>query len=85
MGLVASLLTAACVGIGGTGFASACGLWGQPPCGPMTMQTFSNQTFIQRPNMPPTTMQTFGNQTFINTPGRRPVTCTRFGNVTQCN
>jgi hypothetical protein len=51
---------------------NACGLFGQPPCGPTTIQTFGNQTFINRPGQPATTIQSFGNQSFINTPGQVP-------------
>lgn len=66
--------------------ASACGAWGQPPCGPTTITTMpGGTTFIQRPMQPPTTMQTIGNSTFINTPGQRPRTCNTIGNSTFCN
>jgi hypothetical protein len=67
---------------------NACGLIGQPPCspqGPTTIQTYGNQTFINRPNQAATTIQTYGNQSFINTPGQRTRVCSTFGNQTFCN
>jgi hypothetical protein len=79
VGITALVMAASVTG------SNACGLFGQPPCPPTTIQTFGNQTFISRLGQPTTTIQTLGNQSFINTPGRLPGVCNRIGNQTFCN